>query len=100
MDLIVALALTGVALWLKRARNSSLVAEGSWLRSALPVGVLAFAAFIALNTVWLRFCPPLPRHRLERACARQFFFVQAGYSVLWTLLASPPCWWRTGASNG
>jgi len=86
VDLIVALALTGVVLWLKRARASSLVADGSWLRTAVPVGVLAFAAFVALNTVWLRFAHhfrsiPWNAHDLADS-----FFVQAGYSVLWTLL--------------
>jgi uncharacterized membrane protein len=86
VDLIVALALTGVALWLKRARNSSLVAEGSWLRSVLPVGVLAFAAFIALNTVWLRFAHHFRDIAWNAHALGNSFFVQAGYSVLWTLL--------------
>ncbi len=86
VDLIVALALTGVALWLKRARNSFLVAEGSWLRSVLPVGVLAFAAFIALNTVWLRFAHHFRDIAWNAHALGNSFFVQAGYSVLWTLL--------------
>ena len=86
VDLIVALALTGVALWLKRARNASLVAAGSWLRSALPLGMLAFAAFIALNTVWLRFAHHFRDIAWNAHALGNSFFVQAGYSVLWTLL--------------
>lgn len=86
VDLIVALALTGVALWLKRARDSSLVAASSWFRSVLPVGVLAFAAFVALNTVWLRFAHHFRGIAWNAHALGNSFFVQAGYSVLWTLL--------------
>ncbi len=86
VDLIVALALAGVALWLRRARDSSLLAGRSWLRTALPVGVLAFAAFVALNTVWLRFAHHFRGIAWNAHALADSFFVQAGYSMLWTLL--------------
>ncbi len=86
VDLLSFIAIASVALWLKQLRQSSLVAEASPLRSALLFGVLAFAAFIVVNTVWLRFAHHFRGIPWNSSALSSSFFVQAGYSVLWTLL--------------
>jgi len=47
---------------------------------------LAFAAFIVVNTVWLRFAHHFHGVAWSEHALASSFFVQAGYSVLWTLL--------------
>lgn len=85
-DLCVALALGALALWLRRVRDSDLdVPQG--IHDARWVLVLSGMAFIAVNTVWLRAVHhyadvPWVADRLFAS-----FLVQAGYSILWTLLA-------------
>jgi len=108
IDLIVALAIGGVALWLKRVRASALVSAGSWLRGAVPLGVVAFAAFVGVNTVWLRFSHHFFHITWNADALASSFVVQAGYSVLWTLLGVGAMWtahrrglravWQAGAA--
>jgi uncharacterized membrane protein len=86
VDLCAFLAVASVALWLKRARESTLTAHASPLRSAAAFAVLAFAAFIVVNTVWLRFSHHMRGIAWESDALANSFFVQAGYSMLWTLL--------------
>lgn len=86
VDLCAFLALTSVAVWIKRLRASTLVAASSRLRSSALPGVLAFAAFIVVNTVWLRFAHHFRGIEWSSGALAESFFVQAGYSVLWTLL--------------
>jgi uncharacterized membrane protein len=49
-------------------------------------GRACVAAFIALNTVWLRFAHHFRDIAWNAHALGNSFFVQAGYSVLWTLL--------------
>lgn len=86
VDLCAFLALASVALWFKRIRASTLVSETSSLRSGVALGVLAFAAFIVVNTVWLRFAHHFRGIAWNSSALADSFFVQAGYSMLWTLL--------------
>ncbi len=86
VDLLSFIAIGSVALWLKRLRESTLVSTTSPLRSAVTFGVLAFAAFIVVNTVWLRFAHHFRGIPWNSDALSSSFFVQAGYSVLWTLL--------------
>jgi uncharacterized membrane protein len=85
-DLAVALALGVCALWLQGVRASDLALPG-FARGIAPVALLAGVAFIAVNTVWLRVAHhfvavPWDAHSLFAS-----FTVQAGYSILWTLIA-------------
>ena len=86
VDLCAFLALASVALWLKRLRASTLVSAMSPLRGGIALGVLAFAAFIVVNTVWLRFAHHFKDIAWSSGALASSFFVQAGYSMLWTLL--------------
>ncbi|ROZ76136.1 DUF2339 domain-containing protein [Ramlibacter sp. WS9] len=85
-DLAVAMGLAACTLWLVRLRGSALdVPKGA--RASHWLLVLAGLAFVAINTVWLRvahhfFAVPWDAGRLFDS-----FLVQAGYSILWTLLA-------------
>jgi uncharacterized membrane protein len=86
VDLATFIALASVALWVKKLHGSTIVAANSGLRGLVIPGALAFVAFIVVNTVWLRFA-----HRFQSIPWRvdalfNSFFVQAGYSMLWTLL--------------
>ncbi len=86
VDLCAFLAIASVALWLKRLRASTLVSATSPLRGGMALGVLAFAAFIVVNTVWLRFAHHFRDIAWNSSALADSFFVQAGYSMLWTLL--------------
>lgn len=86
VDLLSFIAIASVALWLKQVRESTLVNTTSRLRSNVLFGALAFAAFIVVNTVWLRFAHHLRGIAWDSGALSSSFFVQAGYSVLWTLL--------------
>lgn len=86
VDLLSFIAIASVALWLKQLRESTLVSATSPLRSAALFGVLAFAAFVVVNTVWLRFAHHFRGIEWNSGALSSSFFVQAGYSVLWTLL--------------
>jgi uncharacterized membrane protein len=85
-DLAVALALAACGLWLLRLRASSLPVPAP-ARGIAPPAVLAGICFVAINTVWLRVAHhwggvPWDGHSLFAS-----FLVQAGYSILWTLVA-------------
>ena len=86
VDLCAFLALASVALWIRQLRASTLVADASILRSGVALGVLAFAGFIVVNTVWLRFAHHFRGIAWNSTALADSFFVQAGYSMLWTLL--------------
>jgi uncharacterized membrane protein len=85
-DLSIAMGLAACTLWLVRLRSSTLdvpvaARDSRWLL------VLAAIGFVAINTVWLRvahhfFSVPWDARRLFAS-----FLVQAGYSILWTVLA-------------
>ena len=85
-DLAVALAVATCWLWLARMRRAPL-ALPRVLHAPAPVAVLVAIAFVAINTVWLRVAHhyadvPWDAHSLFAS-----FLVQAGYSILWTLIA-------------
>jgi uncharacterized membrane protein len=85
-DLTVALALATCAMWLSRVRQSNLALPAVAQHARWPL-VLAGLAFVAVNTVWLRVAHhfagvPWAADRLFES-----FLVQAGYSILWTLMA-------------
>lgn len=85
-DLAVGLALAACALWLVRLRASPLVLPRA-MRSVVPPAVLGGIAFIALNTVWLRVAHHWGGVPWDAGDLFGSFLVQAGYSILWSLLA-------------
>ena len=85
-DLTVALALLAAALWLTRVRQSDLPVP-VWVFDARWSLVLAGLAFVALNTVWLRVAHHFAGVAWDAGRLFESFLVQAGYSILWTLLA-------------
>ncbi|RYX88760.1 MAG: DUF2339 domain-containing protein [Comamonadaceae bacterium] len=85
-DLAVGLALASCWLWLVRVRGSSL-AVPAWVRGPAPLGVLAGISFIAINTVWLRVAHHLANVPWRADLLFESFLVQAGYSILWTVIA-------------
>lgn len=85
-DLSVALALGALTLWLLRLRSSDLqVASG--LETNAPKAALFLAAFIAINTVWLRVAHHFAGVEWDASALFESFLVQTGYAILWTLLA-------------
>jgi uncharacterized membrane protein len=85
-DLTVALALVACGLWLTRVRQSDL-AVPAWVASSRWTLVLAGIGFIALNTVWLRVAHHYAGVPWDADRLFDSFLVQAGYSILWTVLA-------------
>jgi uncharacterized membrane protein len=85
-DLAVGLALAASALWLMRLRASALQVP-VWVRGYQPVGVLAAIGFVAINTVWLRVAHHFAGVPWDAGALFTSFLVQAGYSILWTLIA-------------
>jgi uncharacterized membrane protein len=85
-DLAVALALAVCALWLVRMRQSTLPVPAV-MRGPAPVGALAAISFIAVNTVWLRVAHHWGGLPWDGSALYASFLVQAGYSILWTLIA-------------
>jgi uncharacterized membrane protein len=85
-DLAVALALTVCTRWLLQLRSGTLAVPPA-ARGPAPIAVLAGIAFIALNTVWLRVAHHYAAVPWDADRMFTSFLVQAGYSILWTLLA-------------
>lgn len=85
-DLAVGLALAVCALWLVRLRRSGFTLPAA-VRGKAPVGVLAAVAFVAVNTVWLRVAHHYGGVAWDADDLFASFLVQAGYSILWTLIA-------------
>ena len=85
-DLAVGLAIAACALWLVRLRESALDVPAA-IRGPVPLGGLAAASFIAINTVWLRVAHHYAGVAWDAGALFDSFLVQAGYSILWTLLA-------------
>lgn len=85
-ELAVALALAACVLWLQRIRGCDLALpvwsrERHWLLGPAAIG------FVALNTVWLRIVHHHAGIAWDAQALFTSFLVQAGYSVLWTLMA-------------
>lgn len=85
-DLAVALALAVCTAWLLRVRRSALVLPAA-IDGPGPAGVLAAIAFVAINTVWLRVAHHWGGVPWDADTLFASFLVQAGYSILWTLIA-------------
>jgi uncharacterized membrane protein len=85
-DITVALALVACALWLTRLRQSNLVVPQAVMDARWTL-LLAALTFIAINTVWLRAAHHLGGVPWRASSLYASFLVQAGYSILWTLLA-------------
>lgn len=85
-DLTVALALASCAMWLARVRQSDLALPAVATDARWPL-VLVGLSFVAVNTAWLRVAHHFAG--VPWAVDRLFdsFLVQAGYSILWTLIA-------------
>ncbi len=85
-DLAIALGLGACAMWLTRIRASELAVP---LVARNPRWLLALAAiaFIAINTVWLRMAHHYAAIPWDAGRLFDSFLVQAGYSILWTLIA-------------
>jgi uncharacterized membrane protein len=85
-DLAVALALAMCALWLQRVRASRLDLPRE-ARGPAPLVALGAIAFVAVNTVWLRVAHHYAKVPWNADSLFASFVVQAGYSILWTLIA-------------
>ncbi|HEX7889570.1 MAG TPA: DUF2339 domain-containing protein [Ramlibacter sp.] len=85
-DLAVALALLVCTMWLVQLRRSTLALPGV-MRGPVPAGVLAAIGFVAINTVWLRVAHHWGGVAWSFDALSSSFLVQAGYSILWTLIA-------------
>jgi uncharacterized membrane protein len=85
-DLAIALGLGACAVWLTRVRKSELSIPGM---ARDPRWLLALAAigFIAVNTVWLRVVHHYADVPWDGSRLFASFLVQAGYSILWTVIA-------------
>ena len=85
-DLSVALGLAACAMWLARVRGSALsvpaaATDRRWTLALAAIG------FISLNTVWLRVAHNYGGVAWNAQSLFASFLVQAGYSILWTLIA-------------
>lgn len=85
-DISIALGLATVALWYRRVRDSALVLPDVAYAKHWPL-VLAGLAFVAVNTVWLRVAHHYAGVAWRADVLFESFLVQAGYSILWTVLA-------------
>ena len=85
-DITVALALLACGLWLRRVRQGDLDVP-LWIHSRRWTLGLAALAFVAFNTVWLRVAHHFAGVPWDAGRMFDSFLVQAGYSILWTLLA-------------
>lgn len=85
-DLAVALGLAACALWLTRIRASEFTVP-AWMQGPRLPLVLVGLAFVAINTVWLRIAHQVAGVPWNAQRLFDSFLVQAGYSILWTLLA-------------
>ena len=85
-DLSVALGLAACALWLMRLRQSTLAIPALARHPRLPLALVAIA-FVAINTVWLRVAHQFAGVPWNAERLFESFLVQAGYSILWTLMA-------------
>jgi uncharacterized membrane protein len=85
-DLAVALGLAACAMWLTRVRGNELpipavARDPRWLLALAAIG------FVAINTVWLRVAHHYADIPWDGSRLFASFLVQAGYSILWTLIA-------------
>jgi len=85
-DLAIALGLGACAIWLMRIRQSKLALPPA-ARDTRWVLVLAAIGFVAVNTVWLRVAHHYAGVPWDAQRMFDSFLVQAGYSILWTLIA-------------
>jgi uncharacterized membrane protein len=85
-DLSIALALAACVMWLMRLRASTLAVPRLARHPRLPLAP-AFIGFIAINTVWLRVVHHFAGVPWDADDLSSSFLVQAGFSILWTVLA-------------
>jgi uncharacterized membrane protein len=85
-DLAIALGLAACAMWLTRIRQNDLAVPAAARDVRWPL-VLAAIAFVAVNTVWLRVVHHYAHIPWDASQLFASFLVQAGYSILWTLIA-------------
>jgi uncharacterized membrane protein len=85
-DLSIALAFAAIVLWLQRLRASTESLPSSLLGNA-PKIALAAAAFVTINTVWLRVAHHFAGVAWKADALLASFVVQTGYAILWTVLA-------------
>lgn len=85
-DLSVALALAVTALWARHVRASDLPLPALVRHRGADAAWLA-VAFVAINTVWLRIAHHFGGVPWSAEALFESFLVQAGYSLLWTMLA-------------
>lgn len=85
-DLSVALGLGAIALWLLKLSRTKVNVPAEAFGNA-PKIALSLAAFIALNTVWLRVAHHFGGVAWNAHALFRSFWVQTGYAILWTVLA-------------
>ncbi len=85
-DLAVALGLGACANWWMRVRAAGFAPAMLARKPHVPLALIGLA-FVAINTVWLRIAHQFAGVRWDSQALFDSFLVQAGYSILWTLLA-------------
>jgi uncharacterized membrane protein len=85
-DLSVALGLSACAIWWMRVRAAPFAPARMVRGPQVPLALIGLA-FVAVNTVWLRVAHQYAGVRWDAGALFDSFLVQAGYSILWTLLA-------------
>ena len=85
-DLSLGLALAVTALWARHVRASELPLPALARHRGLDAAWAA-VAFVVINTVWLRVAHHFGGVSWGAKALFESFLVQAGYSLLWTLLA-------------
>ena len=85
-DLAIALGLGSCAIWWMRVRAAGFAPASLSGRPYVPLALTGLA-FVAINTVWLRVAHQYAGVRWDAEALFDSFLVQAGYSILWTLLA-------------
>ncbi|WP_158291786.1 DUF2339 domain-containing protein [Lampropedia puyangensis] len=87
IDLAALLGLGALVLWRLRVEQADWIdAESAW-KSRMGWAVIAVLGFVVVNTVWLRVAHHFFAVPWRADTLAQSFVVQAGYSVLWTVLA-------------
>jgi uncharacterized membrane protein len=100
VDLSLALAVVALVLWRRTVLTTDPVPRGAArLRARGVAGALAGLAFVALNTVWLRFAHQWLGVAWDVDALFADFVVQTGLAILWTAIALVLMVWANRAGR-
>lgn len=87
VDLTVLLGVAAIALWRLRIQRADWIAAEAFWKWRISWLAIAALGFVVVNTIWLRVAHHFFGVRWQASALADSFVVQAGYSVLWTVLA-------------